>query len=244
MRKTNLITASAFLIITSALFSCAKSDKNDLKEAQLCLNSSAPADARSCITKIASINTAQANKLRCAAVFISEGFNTPASFTTALDQINGGTTGCAGGCSSTVNVINSFNFHNGDVTDPAVRTRNADVSVEAFNYCSQSETNIYTQISSMFRLGTLAANLAYAANGAATPTADQIKAQLTNLDAAEVGNIVITTYNTSCQNTANASDSTKKYCAELETAVNSGATATAIGNCLKGKLADPNYVCP
>ena len=226
-----------------ALASCQKTSTDNLKETQLCLNNSAPSEARACLDKISSDSSAQANKLRCAGIFISEGFNSPASFTTALDQINGSGS-CTGGCSSTIDAMNSFNFHSGDNSDVTNREHNLAVSLEAFNYCSAAETNIYMQISSIFRIGTLAAMTAYATTNGATPTVDQIKTAVGSLSNSDVGAIVMTTYTTSCQNLTTASDATKKYCAELETAVNGGTTEDAIGACLKKKLADPAATCP
>lgn len=219
-------------------FSCAKStDKDALKEVQLCLNSSAPSEAMACTTKIESDLSPQAYKLRCAAVFISEGFNTPSSFITALDKINQSSGGCTSGCSSTVGAIAALTFKNTDNTSATDRTRSENVANLAFQYCTLSQTNIYMQISSLFKIGTMAANLVYALSGNVVPTADQIEAQISNLPAADIGNMAISTYNATCQDLTNASDSTKKYCADLNAAVTTGGgDPTAVGNALKAKL--------
>lgn len=224
--------------------SCAKSDKNDLKEAQMCLNNSTPSTARSCLDKISSDSSAQAYKLRCAGIFISEGFNTPSSFITALDQINNSSGGCTGGCSSTITAVSSLTFKNNDNTSSTDRARSNSIADEAFNACSLSGTSIYLQISSLFKIGTYAANIAYQANGGATPTADQIKTAISSISDSDMGAIASTTYASSCSNLTTASDATKKYCAELGAAVNSGNSQAAVGACLKAKLADPNHVCP
>ncbi len=244
MKKTAAVIIMT--IATSFLFSCQKaSSKDDLKEAQLCLNSSAPAEARGCLTKIASDVSATAYKLRCAAVFISEGFNTAASFTDALDKLkNPGS--CSGGCSSTVNAINSLNFHKGTSlnTDAPARQRNIDVATEAYTYCSLADTNIYQQISSIFRIGTLASMAAYQVTGGATPTEDDIKTAIGTLPDATLGSIAVSTYNGSCTDVTNASDSTKAFCTELGIAVNSKSGDAAIGACFKYKLANPTLNCP
>ena len=241
--KNNLLLASVSLA-SLLFFSCQQSSKEDLKEAQLCLNSAAPSDARACLSKISSDTSAAAYKLRCSAVFISEGFNTPATFSNALDTLkNPGT--CTGGCSSTVTAINALNFHAGINlgSDAVARARNLTVSAEAFSYCAQSQAGIYLQISSLFRLGTIAAMASYAANGSAAPTQDQIKAQIAGLDSATLGSIVKLTYSSSCADISTASDSTKAYCTELGKAVNSGTTDAAIGTCLKIKLQNPANPC-
>lgn len=244
MFNTKNIKVIGLFIFAQLVFSCGKSDKNDLKETQLCLNTSESAQAMSCLDKISSNQTPQAYKLRCAAVFISEGFRTPSSFIEALDKINNPTGTCTGGCSSTVGAITALTFKNADNTSATDRARSDEVASRAFNYCSLADTNIYMQISSLFKIGTLAANIAYLTNGGGTPTEDQIKTAISSLPAPEMGALVISTYNSTCQDLEKASDSTKKYCAELGSAVNSGGTPTDIGNCLIGKLADPNYVCP
>lgn len=244
MSNKNILKFTLLLIATSTFLSCAKSDKNDLKEAQLCLNSSAPSAARACINKISGIQTAQANKLRCAAIFISEGYNTPASFIAALDQLNGTSGGCAGGCSPTIGAISALTFKNANNLSATDRTRSEAVANEAFGYCSQADTNIYMQIASLFKIGTFTANIAYQTNGGATPTPDQIKTAIASLPDTDMGALATQTYGATCQDTTNASDSTKKYCAELGAAVNGGGTQAEIGACLKAKLANPGYSNP
>ena len=237
------------LALTSTfLFSCqnAASSKDALKETQLCLNTSLPASARNCVTKISSDLSAAAFKLRCAAIFISEGYNTPSAFTGAFDQINS-TGSCTGGCSSTVNAINSLNFHSGINlgTDPVARQRNTDVATEAFLNCSQSGANVYTQISSLFQIGTLATMAYYSLGSSTTPTQDQIKTAIGTLDPATLGGIVNTTYTSTCSgDLSKASAATVKLCSDLGAAVAGGATPTAVGACLKIKLANPAATCP
>ena len=133
MKKT-LTTIIISLLIT-AFFSCQKSATENLKDAQLCLNSSAPAEARGCLSKIEADTSALANKLRCSAIFISEGFNTPASFISALDKLNAPGT-CGAGCSSTVNAVTALSFKSGNnfgVSGAVNRQHNLDVSAEAYN---------------------------------------------------------------------------------------------------------------
>lgn len=233
--KLSWVQKLSILLISAFLFSCAKSEKNDLKEAQLCLNTSTPSEAMACVDKIASNGSAQAYKLRCAAIFISEGFNSPTSFIDALDKINNpsGT----GGSSSTVGAISALSF----VKSASDQARSEAVANNAFSYCSLAETDIYMQISSIFKIGTLAANIAYIATAGATPTENDIKNAIATLPSAEIGQLVVATYNSTCQNLEKASDSTKKYCEELGNAVNAGGSEANIGDCLKNNLNNPNY---
>lgn len=238
---TFLAAVFGFLMLSS----CQKGDSNDLQEAQSCLNTAPAASARACVDKIANDNSAAANSLKCSAIFISEGYGAASSFVDAIESINN-TGGCTGGCSSTVNALNALSFKSGNVAgDANARTKNNQTAAEAFNVCSKANVKFYTQISSLFKIGTEVAMLAYAAGiGGTTPTENEIKAQISNMDAEPLGQLVTTTYNSACQDTQNASDATKKYCAELQTAIAGYSTNTQIGNCLKIKLADPNAACP
>lgn len=246
-----ILKTAALLVTTTILFSCQKSATENLKDAQLCLNTSAPAGARGCLSKIEGDTSTLAYKLRCSAVFISEGYNTPASFITALDSLKTPTGTCGTGCSSTVNAVTALSFKSGNNVGPSQaaidsRKRNNDVAAEAYNYCQLSETPIYFQISSLFKIGTLASMFAYGSNGlTGTPTTDQIKTALGQLQPADLGAIVIATYAASCKNIENASESTKTYCAELAAAQNSGnGSATAVGTCFQIKLSNPTAPCP
>ena len=100
------------------------------------------------------------------------------------------------------------------------------------------------QIASLFKIGTFAANIAYQTNGGVTPTPDQIEASIASLPDADMGALATQTYGATCQDTTNASDSTKKYCAELGVAVNGGGTQAQVGACLKAKLANPAFSDP
>lgn len=236
--KSALIVCSLYL-----LTACQKSELNDLEEAQLCLNTASASAARACVSSLASNSSQRANSLKCASIFISEGFGTPVSFINALDSLNS-TGSCTGGCSSTVNAIKTFNFTGAGVSNTTQLDTNVATANEAFDVCSASGVNIYTQISSLFKIGTLTAKLAYALNGGSTLTEDQIKAQINNVSSVDLGNLVTTTYNGTCTDTSKASDSTKKYCAELASALGSYTSPTDIGNCLKIKLNNPNAACP
>lgn len=238
-----LVQKLIFVFATTAfLFSCAKSEKNDLKDAQLCLNSASGSEALACVDQISSDTSPQAYKLRCSAVFIAEGFKSPTSFVSALDKINNNSGSCTGGCSSTVSAISSLSFSK----SASDQTRSESVANTAFSHCSLAGTPIYMQISSIFKLGTMTANLAYQANGGtSTPNEDEIKAALSSLPPAEIGELTISTYNSTCQNTESSSDAIKKYCKELEAAVNSPTgTPASVGSCLINKLIDPSFICP
>jgi len=225
---TKLISA---FILTATIYSCQKSEKNDLQDAQLCLNTAPASQAMNCVAKISAITTENAYKLRCAAVFISKGFGSPTSFTAALDQIKNGANaaGCTGGaCSGSLVAMTTLNF--------GADTGASDL---AFSECSKSGVGMYTQISSIFKIGTALSALA----GVLNPTPAQLEAQLGSLTPVQIGDIVTTTYASACQNPSTGS-STQQYCTELAGAIASGATPTAIGQCLINRLNNPAATCP
>ncbi len=230
------ITAQLSLFVTTVLLlaSCQKSSVEDLQDAQLCLNTAAPSAAKACVTKIATDTSPTANKLRCAAVFISEGYGATSSFVTAIESLKTPGT-CTGGCSSTVNAVTALSFGNNAVA--ANRAISLATSNDAFNYCTLSGVPLYQQISALFRLGTLASVQAHIAGSGSTPTSTEIKTALGTLPAADLGAIAISTYAGSCQNLDAASDSTKAFCADLAIATAAGdKSPTAVGTCFKNKL--------
>ena len=237
-----------FLTVTAALTfmtfqSCQKSDTNALQEAQYCLNKASAGQARGCVAGIASNTSAYSKSLKCAAIFISEGFGSASSLATALDSINSAPPGgCAGGCSSTINTMSTFRFTSSGTSTLAQRNANNATAADAFAECSASGVKSYVTISSLFKIGTLASMIAYGIT--ATPTAGDLQTAISSMDNATMGDLVITTSAAVCGNTTDASAATKAYCAELATAMASPtATPAGIGACMKSKLANPGLPC-
>jgi len=245
MKNQKLLFAFTLILSLISFQACQKSDTSNLQEAQFCLNTATADTARGCVSKIAANTTAYADSLRCSAIFISEGFSTPADFINAMNSINNpGDAGCSGGtCSSTINALVAFSFNSGDLSDPAVRSANNATAAEAFTVCSNSNVKFYAQVSSLFKIGTLATMAASLTN----PSAADIEAAISGLDAATLGEIVISTSASVCTGTdenPSVQTETEKYCAELAAALASPTPGPAgIGACLKAKLADPAAVC-
>ncbi|MEQ1723105.1 MAG: hypothetical protein ABL930_08000 [Pseudobdellovibrio sp.] len=227
MNNYKIVLALTAALAITTFSSCQKTQTDELQNAQLCLNTAAPSAAQACVAKIATNTTAYASSLRCSAIFISEGYNTPSSFLNAIDAINSPEQ-CTTTCSSTVNALTTFHFS----TDL--------LAAQAFTECGASGVKFYTQLSSLFKIGTAAFVIA----GVGSPTADQIQAALASIPDATMGEIVINTYASVCSDLTSASDATKSYCAELKLAIEAPtATQAGIGACLKGKLANPAFIC-
>ncbi len=226
--------------LTAAIFSCQKNTSEALLDAQICLNTAAPSQARGCVAKIASDTSEFAYKLRCSAVFIAEGYGSTSSFIAAVDSLKSPGT-CAGdGCTSTVTAVSALAFKSGDNTTGSGQAQNLASSLEAFDNCSKSGVSIYGQLSSLFRIGTLA----FVATNLTNPSQAQIEAAIEALPPADLGNLIISTQASSCQNLASAPDSTVAFCNEVGAAISKGGDATQIGDCFKKKATMPSYVCP
>lgn len=251
MKTYRILLTTLGFISATLLFSCEESSTSDLQDVQLCLNKAEQGAASACVQKIAGDTSPLAYSLRCSAIFIDQGFGDAASFVDALDSINGGT-GCSGTCSSTVAALTSLSFASGDLSDSNVRNANNAAAEAAFANCSKADAKIYTQIASLFQLGTLTTMAAATLGGGVGSgpggsfTDSDIQAALTDpaVTPAVVGTIVTITYENTCANTEDASDSTKEYCAQLQTAIAGGATPADIGSCLLNTLKTPGYVCP
>jgi len=251
MKTYRILLTTLGFISATLLFSCEESSTASLQDVQLCINKAEQGSAAACVEKISGDTSPLAYSLRCSAIFIDQGFGDAASFVDALDSINGGTS-CGGTCSSTVAALTSLSFSSGNLADANVRTANNAAAEAAFANCSKADAKIYTQIASLFQLGTLT-TMAAASLGGGTGsgpggsfTETDIQTALTDpaVTPAVVGTIVTITYENTCSNTENASDSTKEYCGQLSTAIAGGATPTDIGNCLLNTLKTPGYVCP
>lgn len=251
MLKHTASKVTALLLLSFVVMSCQKNETDLLQEAQSCLNDSPSSEARNCVSKISSINTPASYKLRCAAIYIHEGFGAASALINGLNEMNNpsGGGGCSGSCSPTFAVINNFNFHSGDNLDPANQARNIATANEAVETCALTESKAYIQVSSLFKIGTMAKMSAFGALVAPTPgqepTPAEIQAALTALPPAEIGELATTTYNLACASNLNPSDSAKKYCDELSESISThGSNFSAIGSCLLGKIDDENFVCP
>lgn len=229
-----LISLTILTVISLTFFSCKKNDADEMQEAQYCLNKAADSGARACVSKIASMGTPAAYKLMCASVFISKGFGSVSSFASAIDQIThpSAGSGCSGAdCSGSLNAMNIMNFG----TD-------ATAADEAVNFCTKSSVVAYAQMSSMFSIGTqLKIQL-----GSADPNAANLEAAAAAMPPATVGAIVNATYAASCSDLSNASNETKKYCAQMQVAVaNTDGSNAAVGAFLQNCFANPGTgSCP
>lgn len=217
---------SIALIATAALTSCQSDNLDDVKNAQMCLNHAAPADAQGCVSNLSSNTTPQADQLKCAAYFIQENFGSPTALITAIDQSKNATT-CTG-CSSSLNIVTAMSFSSETQAQAA------------FDVCNASGVDVYAQLSSIVQIATLAKQV----NPSASTPAD-FSTAIASLASADLGNLVLTTYTNSCSDASTTDNKNGKnvfaqYCTEMASTL-TGATPTDVGACLKYKLTGNNY---
>lgn len=228
MIKTQLQISKLMLFtLTFASFNfigCAKESELDtIKDAQMCLNKAAPSAAQACVAKLGS--TDQANQLKCAAYFIQEGFGSPTKLIQAIEKAE------SGGSNSSVNMISELSF------------TNTTQSGLAFNVCNSSGIAVYSQLSSLVQISTLAKSV-----GSLPPNATpaQYETAIASIPDADLGNLVTTTYQSSCTGSSSSGDALKEYCDQLSGAV-AEATPAEVGACIKYKLTGgtyPGLPCP
>lgn len=228
-KQSLTLLSTVALSATMILTSCKESELDTIKDAQMCLNKAAPSEAQACVSKLANNSSEQANQLKCSAYFIQENLGTPTGLIDALEQADSSCTGCSSG---SMGVISALTFPSGTA-----------VSEAAFNVCNASGIPVYSQLSSLVHISTLAKSF----DSLAT-TADEYAAAVNSIPAADLGNLVITTYNSSCSGTSSdEGEALAEFCGELSSALTSASPAD-VGECLKYKMGarpgNPGNGCP
>lgn len=238
------------LIISSLLFlsSCGEKEDDKLGDAQACLDKATSATAMSCIEKINDLDSSGAHTLKCAAYFIAEGFDTPEKYSQIFDKIKKQPAGC-NSCSTTMGVVDVLAFGSAGVSSNEAIELNLKNSEIALNHCSKSGSKSYALISTLAQVSTvinmtlhkygtgdIQSSINSIINGGASDIATP----------ADIGNIASVAYQTTCTTGEQGKESTsiKSVCDELSVAINSGSSATDVGNCILNKWKDKNYVCP
>ena len=219
-RVASLALAALFVV------SCEKSDDDAIATAQLCLDkANTSSDATACLTKISGIDSARANRVRCGIHFLEGGLNKERFKQAYIALKNVGSSD-----SQTLTMMKYLALSPSSLKD-ALKAA-----------CAKSG------MAGMARLG----DMAFAATDIAT-TIGQTPCQADNPASCDwsgisgatispaVGQVVIDMANSSCNSNQGTPPS---YCNEVNAALQGGATATDVANCLKKKLQNPNATCP
>lgn len=218
------------LLACFSLFACqgTNPDEAAIVEAQNCLDKlgiSNPTGAAACVAKLDGIDTPQASMLKCAAIFIKQGFSNPTRLSQVAEQMksSGGS-----GSSGTANVIGLLAFTGADASTDAQG---------AIEFCEKSGSKGMTMLASLASVATTANGFSNVVDECAGDNPDPadcataVKDGICNANSAELGQVAIVTYATSCQ----GSDITNPMCEVYKDVTNSGtdSDATSVGNKLK-----------
>lgn len=107
------------LALSALLMACegAQSDKDKIAEAQFCLDDATDASsADACLSKISSLDSPEANTLRCAGGFIAAGITSPSNLSSALNAISDG--------NGTTALLSALSFPNTQLVNETVESCN------------------------------------------------------------------------------------------------------------------------
>lgn len=222
-----------FVLVGSIGFlsACAnKKEADKVADAQACLNASNQGTALDCLSKVEGLDSAAANTIRCAAIFIRQGFSNPSFVAQAANQIKSGS-----GKSATLAIMTAFEFKAlASVSD------NYTMSQDALRYCSQSGSKGLGFLATSSSLATTSKYLSsviVGACGSAGDTAAQLtclKNQNNSTADAAVGTVVAAAYQANCQGTQAGAN--KEFCSQFASAT--AACASTNYSCIGGSFLD------
>ncbi len=203
--------------------SSGEKDSDKLYEAQACLDTATKTTVSDCLTKIDGLESKQAYLLRCASVFIQDGFDDPSRFASAFSQLDKKT----GTTDPTLGLLGYMAFSSSTVV-----AENQAHAQLAMDYCQKSESAGYIMLASMANIATTITSLSTAITTIDPnnpPSAEEMSAALaeilTNPNAqTSIGATAITAYQSNCSGdsaTGNAS-----LCSDLSQALASSSNPT------------------
>ncbi|MGE5086305.1 MAG: hypothetical protein ACM3MG_08415, partial [Bacillota bacterium] len=216
MNSKNLTALILSLGMVATLTACEEqSEKDMISEAQFCLDkASNSTSVNSCLSGIASLNSAQANALRCAGGFISAGVTSADNLSSAITSIqNNG---------NSVTLLTALSF--GDVS----------LANNTANYCALSDQADLALFGAMARSATTLANAASqlgscsnisscdttqmstAINSLITDLQSQTPSQNAKDTAEAIASSVQTVYSSTC---GTSSSSNQDICGPINTAL-------------------------
>lgn len=239
--KRKIVLFSLFSVIGLTIFSSCQSANTSeaaLISAQSCLDKlplAESANALSCVSSLNEIDTPQSSMLKCSALFIKQGFSNPEKLTQIAEQMkdSGSNTN-----NSTFVVIGLLSFTGSD--------RQSE-SLSAVDHCSKSGSKGMTMLASLSSLATSAGQYSsivdkcYTNQDDPAACAAEVRDGVCAADSAALGQIAITTYQTSCS----GSDLTNPMCVVYKEATLNGedTNPSTVGSRLQVYLNEEN-ACP
>lgn len=240
MNTKLLLNTLTALIGLTQITSCQNSNTSEtlLIGAQSCLDKLPLADSANALTCVSSLNdiqSPQAAMLKCSAIFIKQGFSNPEKLTKISEQMkNSGSSSN----NSTFVVIGLLSF---------TGTDRASEATEAINHCSKSGSKGMTMLASLSSLATSAGQFANVIDVCITNQNDpaacatEVRSGVCAADTSSLGQIAITTYQTSCS----GNDLTNPMCLIYKEATLNGTDTDpdSVGSRLQTNLNQEN-ACP
>lgn len=150
MNLRTIITTIAAITLTGFTTGCENQETVDMAKAQDCLNKATPSTAASCVSIIASYNSAKANAIKCGATLLSGGLTTE-KLASAFANLSNGSYSTPEAALMTVTAMEGA-----DITAAMTKANNAK------EYCSKSEQRSLNMLGSLAVMGT---PIAYAVPG-------------------------------------------------------------------------------
>lgn len=206
---------------------CGKKDADKIGEAQSCLDGATAATALACTEKIDGLESAAAYVIRCQAMFIAEGFDSPERLNRAYQQMSTSGTGSAG-ANSSIAAMTALAFVNG--VDATANQTNANKALE---HCKKSESKGLILLSGIANMATNMISLATLASQCTIADPEHpTSAEMTCALGAAEGNVVAETavgeaaaaaYNANC---AAGQTSNQQFCTQFQEAVTASGGTT------------------
>ena len=231
----NQLHIGFLILVTLFITSCqsANPEETAIISAQTCLDrltKDKASEAMSCISSLDSISTPQASMMKCSAVFIKQGFSDPDKLTQIAEQMkNSG----SNSSSSTFVVIGLLSF---------TGTSRSDEAAYALDHCSKSGSKGMTLLASLTNIATSAGefvDVVNACSGSDTSAcADTVRDGVCSSSNSSLGQMAITTYQTSCGGV----DLANPMCLVYKEATLNGTDndPESVGNRLKSHLNENN----
>ena len=226
--SNKLIATSLIAVASLALAGCETGDDRSLAAGQACLDAATQATANACLDKISGLTSQESYMIRCSANFISQGF-TGTRIAESISKIKSNT----GGTDPMVGMMAYLAFSNATPT-----------ASDAVANCTAAGSKSMLRLAAAAKLATTIATYTGGIGSlnpdSATAAADLLTKINTLISSpnstanADLGATAIVAAGAYCG--AGSSYETTEVCTNLNTAISSGSTATAIGAALLAQL--------
>lgn len=240
MLRTQILV-SGLLVAATVLTACETSEDKAISAAQSCLdNATVSTQADACLAMVSGLDTAQANVIKCSAMYIKKGF-TSTKFANAFDQLKANPNGTGGQAVDGMGTATSTLAFTGSGA-----TADADTTL---GYCTKSGSLSMQRLATLTKLGTYVLSIGSGAGVASCSTCTSggtcdsatMASCLTGLqgstgtDKTAIGTIAIGAQTSYCG--AGSSYANTEVCTNLNNAIASGnGDLTAIADALLNSM--------